>query len=124
MDLAKHPPREAYIEGFLTGQLVAYCEQIRLGSRLAGTINCDRAYVEKLLPIAAQEGCRTEVMAIDNDRVCLWIYKYEFLRRVIGAVESKHAESDLGMWAMGKLFGYADSDIAKYINEHSSEETT
>ena len=105
----------------MTGQLVAYREQVRLGSRLAAAINCDGAYLDKLLPIAAQEGCKTEVIAIETGRVCLWVYKYEFLRPIIGNLDSEHSNSDFGIWATGKLFGYADSEIARYIEKRSDE---
>jgi hypothetical protein len=120
MDLTKYAPQEAYIEGFLTGQLIAYCEQVRLGSRLAGAINCDNAFVDKLMAIASQEGCRTRIVPIDSARASLWIYKYEFLTCIIDHLQSapeNDASSDYMIWATGKLFGYADCEIAKQLTK-------
>ena len=120
MHLTKQPTEKSYIEGFLTGQMVAYCEQVKLGSRLAGAINCDQSYVDKLISVAVQEDCRIEIVPTSPGRVCFWVYKYEFLKSIIGHLQSipnGNIESDFGIWAMGKLFGYADCEIARFIDE-------
>ena len=110
----------AYIEGFLDGQATAYCEQVRLGSRLAGSINCDQTHVERLRGLVVQEQCRVKIVPSEYGRVCLWIYRYEFLERVIDrlhAISGQEIADDFGIWATGKLFGYADCEIAACIAE-------
>jgi hypothetical protein len=118
--LAKRCPT---VEGFLAGQCVAYCEQVRLGSRLAGAINCERAYTEQLKRIVTQEGCRWKTVATGSGRVCLWVYRYPFLNGIIDqleAVTEQQSGGVFGLWAMGKLFGYADHEIAAYVEEHAT----
>jgi hypothetical protein len=116
--LAKRCPT---VEGFLAGQCVAYCEQVRLGSKLAGAINCDKDYVGKLTRIVRQEGCRWKTVSAGAGRMVLWVYRYKFLNGVIDhliAVTETTTDKAFGLWAMGKLFGYADHEIAAYVEEH------
>jgi hypothetical protein len=105
----------AYVWGFLDGQARAYCEQVRLGSRLAGAINCHQEHAERLRLLIAQEGCRVLVIPAEADRVSVWIYRYEFLEAIIGRLSDQDTPGPFHVWAMGKLFGYADSEIAAYV---------
>jgi len=109
---------KAYIEGFLDGQATAYCEQVRLGSRLAGTINCDLEHVGRLSNLIIQEGCRAKAVPSESRRVSLWIYRYKFLDEIIThlhTISDQERTDGFGIWAMGKLFGYADCEIAACI---------
>ncbi|MCK9568595.1 hypothetical protein M0R72_06610 [Candidatus Pacearchaeota archaeon] len=108
-----------YIEGFLAGQTIAYCEQVRLGAKLAANIDCDQTYVDKLLPIVADEGCRASVVSTSPGRVCFWIFRYEFVKSIIDHLQSvseNEIANDFDIWIAGKLFGYADCEIASCIN--------
>jgi len=44
----------------------------------------------------------------------LWIYKHKLTERIISNLSSAPL-SDVGIWGMGKLFGYADYEIIKFI---------
>ncbi len=115
-----------YIQGFLDGQATAYCEQVRLGSRLAGAINCGAEHAERLLGLVTREGCRGMVVPIEAGRVTLWIYRYEFVRPIIDrlAADSQGNADTFTVWAAGKLFGYADNEVAAYIAEMATGSAT
>lgn len=109
---------EKYTEGFLAGQTVAYCEQVRLGSKLAGSIDCNKIYVDKLILIVEQEECKAEIIPIEYDRVVLYIYRYNFVKTIIDYMKSNPENEftiDFDIWVAGKLFGYADCEIADCI---------
>jgi len=109
---------QVYIEGFLDGQVTAYCEQVRLGSRLAGAIGCDQDHAERLSVLVTQEGCRSKIVLGQFGRICLWIYRHEFVEGIIDhlhSVPEQQPPSDFSLWATGKLFGYADCEIASCI---------
>jgi hypothetical protein len=115
---------DKYIEGFLAGQTVAYCEQVRLGSRLAGSINCNERYIDKLILIAEQEECKIEIIPTECDRVCLYIYRYDFIKTIIDYMKSnpeKEFATDFDIWVAGKLFGYADCEIADCITRSKAK---
>jgi hypothetical protein len=105
------------IQGFLDGQATAYCEQVRLGSRLAGAINCDEEHAERLHRLVVTEECRAKVIPAELGRVSLWIYRYGFVGNIIDCLSADPQDGPdvFTVWATGKLFGYADNEIAKYI---------
>jgi hypothetical protein len=112
--------KDRYIEGFLAGQVVAYCERVNTGSGLAAQLACPKIYVDKLIHLVAREGCKSLVQPQEHDRVALWIYRDELVKRLIDHLESASTSepSEFDIWSMGKLFGYADRDVVTFI-EHS-----
>ena len=109
---------DSYIEGFLAGQIVAYCEQIGRGLRLAGQITLPTRYLKKLLLLIAREGYKVKTERINSERVSLWIYREKGARRLIDIMQSapeSEPVTELGIWSMGKLFGYADREILRFI---------
>jgi hypothetical protein len=108
--------RDRYIEGFLAGQVVAYCERVNTGSGLAGQIACPRAYVNKLIALVANEGCESVIEEINPERVSLWIYRDKLVKCLIDYLQSgPEAQTKLGAWGMGKLFGYSDRQVLDFI---------
>lgn len=116
MDASK---TEAYLEGFLAGQVIAYCEQVRTGSRLAGQIDCDERYAVTLADLAQREDCLTKIQTTCQGRVSLWVYKQELAVRIIDYLQSA-PQSEVGVWGMGKLLGYADCEIVRFVESSRS----
>lgn len=106
---------DRYIEGFLAGQAVAYCERVTTGMSLATQLVCPTAYADKLTELITQEHCMVHVEPHTDERTSLWIYRDELAKRLIVALQSSSSPDDLGMWGMGKLFGYADRDVLAFI---------
>jgi hypothetical protein len=112
-----------YTEGFLVGQAVAYCEQITLGSRSAGLIDCRQEDVDILIQTVEEEECNYRVILTDHGRAGFWIYRYKFVETVIDYMESasnNERSSAFDIWVAGKLFGYADCEIANCIADNHS----
>ena len=105
---------DRYIEGYLAGQVAAYCEMVVCGVRLAGQITLPTRYEKKVRLLIAQEGCRVKTHRVNAERISLWIYREKGARRLIDSLQSAPASAS-GVWGMGKLFGYADREILSFI---------
>jgi hypothetical protein len=106
---------DQYTEGFLDGQAVAYCERINTGMGIAAQLVCPDIYVETLTKLIAAEHCKALVVPHESGRTSLWIYRDELAKRIILALQSAHSPTELEVWSMGKLFGYANQDVLSFI---------
>jgi hypothetical protein len=106
---------DRYIEGFLAGQAVAYCERVNTGTGIAAQLVCPDVYMEMLTKLIAEEHCKALVAPHESGRISLWIYRDELAKRIILALQSAHAPTELEVWSMGKLFGYANQDVLSFI---------
>jgi hypothetical protein len=105
-----------YVEGFLDGQAVAYCERVRVGAGVAAQLVCPGAHAQRLLGLVKKEGCKAKVARHTHGRVSIWIYRHETVWRLIERMQSASRASALSAWSMGKLFGYSDHDVIAFIN--------
>ena len=107
---------DRYIEGFLAGQAVAYCEMVRRGVRLAGQLDVPADECARLLMVVQREGCLGHSVQRDEGRAAVWIYRDERIKRLIDSFETAApCPSHSAIWGMGKLFGYGDQDILDYL---------
>lgn len=107
---------DRYIEGFLTGQAIAYCERINTGMSLAAQLVCPAPYIDRVCSVVKSEGCKVWDDTSDSGQASLWIYRDEIVPKIIVEMKSAHATSEFGMWSMGRLLGYANHDVAAFIN--------
>src|SRR4051794_35801409 len=110
---------EAYTRGFVEGQSDTYCEQVLNGAKFAAQLGCARDFLPDVERVVAQRGCVSLVEEREFGRVGVWIFRNDFARQLFeeyraGSVLPKAAAT----WFMGKIFGYADSDVITYIEEH------
>ena len=111
---------DRYIEGFLSGQAVAYCERVLTGMSLAAQLDCPEAYREKLCELIVSEGCNVLVESHEHERVSLWIYREQIAARLIRDLQAAHAPTELGMWGMGRLLGYATNEVTAFVEQSRS----
>lgn len=112
---------ELYVQGFLAGQAVAYCERIKTGGGVAAQLVCPRNYASDLIALISEEGCASAVEEVNPERVSLWIYRDELVKRLIDELQSRReAASEVEIWSMGKLFGYADRSVLSFVAEARS----
>ena len=106
-----------YIEGFLAGQAVAYCEMVSRGVRLAGQMDVPAQACDSLVILVQQEGCFARVVSVDPGRAAIWIYRDRGVERLIDAFDDAGVPmpSELAIWSMGKLFGYCDQQVLDYL---------
>ncbi len=105
-----------YFEGFEEGMAIAYGEMVSAGVRLAGCMDIRLASAEGLLALVQKEGLCAHTVRL-GDRAELWIYRDPRARIVIDTLNAHHRANVLGMWSMGKLFGYSDADVLGFIDE-------
>jgi hypothetical protein len=100
----------------LAGQAVAYCERVRTGSGLAAQLACPSMYAKDLIRLIAKEGCESTIEPLNPERVSLWIYRDRSVKRLIDRLQSApDPPSELEVWSMGKLLGYADHEVVDFI---------
>ena len=108
------------IEGQLASRVTVYCEQVVAGAKLAGSVRVESCHVNYVCKLAQRLGCRTLVEK-DENWAAVWIYKYPFVALLLKEYQARQAEerpSSLDVWLIGKLCGYSDYEIAKYLEEH------
>lgn len=103
------------LAGFLSGQVVAYCERIRRGMSVVCELSFPREYGDTLIHSVITEGCRS-LIDEDNERVTLWIYRDDVAERLIEQLHGA-APTELTIWAAGKLFGYSDPEVLGFIRQ-------
>lgn len=108
--------RYQYIVGFLSGQAVTYCEQIRAGAKFAAQINCPMEHVEMVKCLVADEGCFSMAEPPELGRVPVWIYQDIRVLPTIQRLQSA-PQNEAGIWGMGRLLGYSDAAIARFVQE-------
>lgn len=112
---ARQRATDRYIDGFLAGQAVAYCEMVCRGVRLAGQLDVPAQACAELVALVQQEGCVARVVSLDRTRAAVWIYRDKRVERLIEALHEIPMPSDIAIWSMGKLFGYADADVLDFL---------
>jgi hypothetical protein len=111
MDASEDP----YSAGFLAGQAVAYCERVNTGSGLVAQLVCAKTHADMILEIIRGEGCKSSAVPHECDRVSIWIYRDEVVKRLVEDLHSLVQSAELRMWSMGKLFGYSDREVLGFI---------
>jgi hypothetical protein len=104
--------------GYVLGQIAAYCEQVRTGCKLAATLQIRHAHVSCAAEFIATEECRSEIENAPDGAVVLWIYKYPFVGKLIRDNQRRDVDAPpdaASVWSAGKLFGYSDYEIARYL---------
>ena len=56
----------------------------------------------------------------DKDTTDIYIYRYDHLKHVINrSIGKPHSEKIFSEWVNGKMFGYSENKINKYIKENA-----
>jgi hypothetical protein len=87
---------------------------------MAAQLVCPDIYVESLCQLVRVECCQVLTEPHECGRTSLWIYRDELARRLILSLQSASEPSELSMWSMGKLFGYATHDVLSFIERSKS----
>lgn len=115
-----YPITKPTIEFELTGNINTYCEQIQTGCKLVAEIGFHKKYLSNIKKEIKQNNCKVVFKKRPYDRYVAFIYKYNFVKYLITELfmNAGHGKiSIFKMWAMGKIFGYSDFEIAKYMEE-------
>jgi len=103
---------------FVLGQVATYCEQVAAGSKLAAEVGCSAELTEEVCGAIAAEDLLHAVRDRGDERVVIYIYKYPFVKELIDWILAQQ-QSKAAIWAAGKLFGYSDAEIARFLEQHA-----
>jgi len=115
---------DAFSRGFVLGQTTAYIEQVSTGAKLAAQVGCSEDYVQDVLSTVNDQKCEAIVENREYGRVAIWIFRHPFVRTLIEQMSKDTPPTAAGVWAMGKLFGYSDSEIGVYLQLHGLLKST
>jgi len=99
---------------FLEGQIVAYCDQVKTGSRVAAQIGIPSDYAPSLRSLVRREGCLVKTKDVTAGRVSLWIYRHRVVAQLIDHIDALPS-GHVGIWSTGKLFGYSDQAVLRFL---------
>jgi hypothetical protein len=111
----------------VTAEIIIYSQQVSAGAKLAAQMMVRHDYVVDIAEIVHREGCRTAVCPASDGWDTLSIYKYPFVRLLIEEMQAESLGQErpslLSVWSTGKLFGYSDYEIARFLEEHGYVES-
>ena len=116
----RKPQLDPFQKGYLIGKAEVYCEQVRTGAKLVGAFGFDRRYIRLVRRTVRMEGCKLIIdQTYSKDRATAYVYKYAFVKLLMKTQFRQSGEPVAGfaIWASGKLFGYSDFEIARYLEE-------
>ena len=106
----------------LLGQVICYCEQVEAGAKLCAQIMFQDKYSSFIQNAVTQEDCKILVMNGEKGFKIAFIFKYDWVKLIIDELIIKNEENAgpdvLCVWATGKLFGYSDYEISRYLKMH------
>jgi hypothetical protein len=115
-------PDAAFYTGEVLGRVITYCEQVKTGTKLVAQLQMHRRHKDLIDDWIKQEGCFVRWSSSgDGNYLEAYIFKYEFVAILIEelffAEAAESAPSALMVWCAGKLFGYADMEIGRFLEE-------
>lgn len=101
-------------------QALVYAQQVATGTKLAASFMVKPELVDSVAEAVLAEGCRI-VVDRGGRWATIWVYKYPFVELLIKekrASKEHGRPSPLEIWSTGKLFGYSDYEIARFLEQH------
>ena len=103
-------------------QALVYSQQVAAGAKLAAEIMVKDDLADTVVGVALREGCLSRIENPSSGWVSVVIYKYPFVGMLVDEMHARPRvagrPSMLAVWSEGKLFGYSDYEIAKYLEDH------
>ncbi len=119
---------KAFIQGDLSGAVGVYCEQVATGSKLVGAVSITRNQIRTVKETVKSQQCRVIFdFPFSNKNYknhgTAYIYKHKYVLLLMKKFwfdrkRQKTPPTISGIWVTGKMFGYSDFEIAKYLNKH------
>ena len=113
-------PMRAFGQGYTLGKVETYCEQVRTGTKLVASVLVNKKDIELTRHIIIREDCKALIdMTHSTDFASVFIFKYDFVKSLLEERNQRGTpKSALDNWVNGKLFGYSDYEIARWLHEH------
>ena len=105
----------------LYGQVSAYCEQVSAGAKLCAQLIIQNEYGAMIKRFIKKEKCKYIYFSEGNNFKVIFIYKYDFAKFIIYELVRRNKNKTpkaFEIWVAGKMFGYSDYEISKYLKKH------
>ena len=105
--------------GYVLGQASVYIEQVLAGAKLAAQLGCSKVYMDDVVSIVRANDCLAKVEERGYGRIAVWIFRHSYVSDLIDQLSKETTlPTASGVWSMGKLFGYSDSEIGAFLEAH------
>lgn len=113
--------KETYLLGYVIGQIEAYCYMITTGCKPCALVNIPYGCEDTINKYLAENYSNISYIAKDEQdpwpNKAIYLFKDKYLKQIIENIPDKCGlERD---WYMGKLFGYSDEEICKFISKNT-----
>lgn len=108
----------AFDDSPLRAELTVYTYMVERGKPAAMLPIPERYIDEAIAFVHSISKMKTFTEELGEEWRKLWIYQYEYIQQIIIALPQT-PETVFDHWALGKLFGYDELSIAKYISKVS-----
>lgn len=98
--------------------VAAHSDIVKLEVRSVSEVTVRNQYVADVTREIRARGVSCVEMSRGHTHTSILIYKIPQVKNLIDAILSENIQSDiLSNWIFGKLFGYSDSEIWRYIEK-------
>ena len=107
------------MNNILKEKLYNYCYQIKTGKPVAN-IPVQNRYVQEAEEMIIDNGLIFFPKFLYEGWTTIWVFKKPFMKEIIERIlelfPPEQPQTAFDHWVLGKLFGYSDEAIEKYIN--------
>ena len=104
-------------------QAIIYSQQVTAGAKLAASLQIPSDTLPEALEAIEREGCLERHNEVDG-WAYVWIYKYAYVELILDEITKRGSPKNaFDNWVNGKLFGYSDYEIGRFIEEGGYIET-
>ncbi|WP_425800818.1 hypothetical protein ACHOLT_11725 [Desulfitobacterium sp. Sab5] len=108
-----------YYTGLIFGELNAYCYMVKTGCKPVAEMGLQDRHLEEAKEIVGNNQLKFYSEFLYEGWSTIYIYKHDYLLDIIKSLPEKPNRTN-NYWIYGKLFGYSDEEIRRFIEEHST----
>jgi len=111
------PPEIRLFEYYDMGRIAVQTTLVKRGARPAADIVVLKENAAAIQKAIAEEGLHYISEACGETHIEFTVFKHPHLAEIIRAI-SKQSDGLLKHWCWGKLFGYSEREIGRYLSEN------
>lgn len=112
-------PMRAFSQGDTLGRILTYCECVNTGTKLLAELLVNRRDIGWVESEIERMGCLCTIdRTHSEDYAEVYLFKYPWVQQLLEESNEKGApRSAFDHWITGKLFGYSDFEIHKFLDK-------
>ena len=104
----------SYYTGLIFGELNSYCYMVNRGCKSIATMGLQDRHIADAKQIIENEKLKFYSEFLYEGWTTIYIYKHDYLLEVIKNSPDE-PKTVYEHWVLGKMFGYSDEEIGKFI---------